>query len=341
MAELASSSLVRICATLGISMATYSSANKIFDEIDTNNFITVMGTEYAQNRGLALDVIEQKTLVQLADIAGTVKQFQSLQPTLDERDGSAEIKEMEERVKVIFDNNIYIGRSEHAIEKTKQIARALEKTGISANWLDTEVLADEKRSQIAPEMHFETHGKFKKAFTAEDIEAATKHLPKGWYQGEVSRVTITEKRPRMPQSYGFSKKNSAAVYNRKKSEIITHEDFLLSSKKEKIKILYHEIGHANDWSSDNQMTRKQRLTLLLAVYNRTQAKDRYKSAYVESIHNKDPKVETAMRATEYWAEICRAYIMGEDLDVEDYALVDGVVSVADPTYSPTANIKKF
>jgi hypothetical protein len=99
-------------------------------------------------------------------------------------------------------------------------------------------------------------------------------------------------------------------------------------------LITHELGHANDWSSDMEMSNEERLDLLLAVSDRLDAASRYDSSYVESIKNRNKRLERYFKAREYWAEICSAYFNDPDvLDVEDYILVDSVVKKSDPNFN--------
>jgi hypothetical protein len=102
-----------------------------------------------------------------------------------------------------------------------------------------------------------------------------------------------------------------------------------------LKNLSHEVGHANSWETDNELSLEERVDLLLDVVNRVQSKDRFYSAYVEAIHNKDTRQKLYDKTTEYWAEIYSAYLTNpESLNYKDFNLVDKIVKKSDPNFKP-------
>jgi hypothetical protein len=112
-------------------------------------------------------------------------------------------------------------------------------------------------------------------------------------------------------------------------------------------VLVHEIGHAFDPDSNSALNSAQRILMLNDIYNRSIAPDRYMSSYVEGItlseleiyfkdaNVLDPKAQKQyldyIRATEYWAEIHKAYFDGsaqfEKKHPEDYKIVKKWVDV--------------
>lgn len=339
---LASNGLVKIFALVGITTA-------MMDVVDSNIVLgdETVGLEYDERKNIRNSAVSSDETVGLewGEQENEQETVRSLRMKLEEN-GSLEVKEMEIKAKNVFGDYVHFGRSVEAIRKAQLIAKALKKSGVNISevYEDAERLAGEKRSNEVVKVHIETHGKLRKIFTEQDIEIATRNLPRGWFQGEISDITITEKKGAMDGVYGVSKNEFVimADYNFKAAAIVMYRDFFSGNKKEKIRMLYHEIGHANDWYSDNQMSRKQRLILLLGIHDRLHAKDRFRSVYVESIHNDNVQKQEFLRAKEYWAEICAQYFLEpQKLDVEDYALVDEVVTQSDPSYDPTKNMKSL
>ena len=165
-------------------------------------------------------------------------------------------------------------------------------------------------------------------------------FPKGWLDDEVESISQIPLRRDTDDQYGLGKGWETAAYcadgaTHGKSQIV-----LLGVTKEKgisnliTRILPHELGHANDWENDSQLSPEERVALLLAVNNRVQSAERYMSYYVESIRNKEPELERYLKAKEYWAEICQAYFDNpEHMDIHDFQLVDRVVKKSDPQFS--------
>ena len=95
----------------------------------------------------------------------------------------------------------------------------------------------------------------------------------------------------------------------------------------------HELGHANDWEHDNEMSIEERMDMLLAVSERLQAEDRFYSHYVESIENENPQAELYLKAKEYWAMICEQYYREPlMLSIEDALLVEEHIKKSDPDF---------
>lgn len=168
-------------------------------------------------------------------------------------------------------------------------------------------------------------------------ELLLKTYPKGWVENEVASIQQVDVDKQMPEEYGIDgwvAGSCADGYGGERARIT----LMKSTKDEDIYILTnftisHEIGHANDWRTDQEMTQEERIDLLLAVGDRLDDPDRYESWYVESIKNKDKKYEQYKKAIEYWAEICERYFYSpHDLNIKDPRLVEGVIQKADPQF---------
>ena len=156
--------------------------------------------------------------------------------------------------------------------------------------------------------------------------------PDGWVIGEVVSITQEARNAPMPERYGLAKGSTSTAAFYSGTERITFDT--KPHPYEILDILAHELGHANDWESDEEMTDEERLDLLLAVGDRIDDEDRYRSSYVESIKNKDRERERYLKATEYWAEICEAYFTQPyNLNAKDYALVEARVKRHDPEFN--------
>ncbi|MBL8030792.1 MAG: hypothetical protein JNK33_00490 [Candidatus Doudnabacteria bacterium] len=102
-----------------------------------------------------------------------------------------------------------------------------------------------------------------------------------------------------------------------------------------LECLGHEMGHENSWDNVLELDVSTRMELILAVAERVQSPDRYASSYVNSINNKDKKLELACKSTEYWGEITEQYFEHpENMNIKDYRLVDGWVKKRDPNFDP-------
>ncbi|MFC1662703.1 hypothetical protein ACFL04_00875 [Patescibacteria group bacterium] len=168
-------------------------------------------------------------------------------------------------------------------------------------------------------------------------EVITETYPQNWVSTEVDTIAQYDETEPLPEKYGPKAGDEAAAtyyHGDDYNTIIMHAptkeyapDHVLND------LLPHELGHANDWESDNDMSIEGRADMLLAIYERLQSDDRYQSAYVEAIENEDEKLEMYLKATEYWAEICAMYFSQPgELDQKDFELVDNWVREADPDF---------
>lgn len=161
-----------------------------------------------------------------------------------------------------------------------------------------------------------------------------KTFPKSWFTGEVSSVGFLGKKQELPSKYGIKGSEAWASFIKQTGKITFYEMARESYVAENISCLAHEVGHANDWSADNETLVSDRMELILDVADRLKNYDRFKSPYVEKIKNKDPKKELYLKATEYWAKICEVYFMAPStMNIKDFRLVDDWVKKNDPDFN--------
>lgn len=111
-------------------------------------------------------------------------------------------------------------------------------------------------------------------------------------------------------------------------------------------IFGHEIGHANAWDTDKDLTLLQRIQLLEQVLMRVRGMSPMKDEYVDKIEHKDKKLELYNKCTEYWAQICQQYFCSPEhlkfMQPDDYKLVDKYVKLSDSRFdAKMAASRKF
>lgn len=173
-------------------------------------------------------------------------------------------------------------------------------------------------------------------------------FPRNWVEGEITSITNEEETPQHgdydDDSYNHYKekedrftlalaipdsKGSIGISFRKPAEGLGLRFRFYS-------VLAHELGHGNDWQTDNVLTYQERTDLLLKIYERTHSPNRLQSAYVERVRQAydNPRQRSFRLAQEYWAEIEAQYF--EDptkLHIDDFMLVDTSVRKNDPSYN--------
>lgn len=271
------------------------------------------------------------------------------------------LKERGERLRELFGNNLpssldVVGELE-ALQGGEEQVRTLEK---SFSWFKEKrpILAEpsemlerppssEERERADVRVNdFVLHPEYYEGGKVEQrIDSATvdrilaETYPKGWVRGEVASVEQLPDRVLFGERYGLGKDAEAfATCYREglsdQSKIVFHGISERGySANEIFEVLAHELAHANDWESDNEMNQGEKMNLLLQVGDRLDDEDRYYSSYVESIENKDEQAGRYLKASEYWAEICAAYLFDQsNMSYQDYKLVENHLKKQDPNF---------
>ena len=136
--------------------------------------------------------------------------------------------------------------------------------------------------------------------------------PKGWISGEVEDVEYID------DIEGILDSGSRKGGEFRRKGLLSSKIFLYqftpkadSDKDEHFvsnEVVFHELGHANDWESDQDLTILERQNLLLRVLARMETKDTYdtKDHYHKSYLD-GTKRGLYRAAKEYWADICAEY----------------------------------
>lgn len=168
-------------------------------------------------------------------------------------------------------------------------------------------------------------------------------FPDSWIRGEVGEIVQLNREKKLPQKYGDIKGRIVADCDtgagyKNRAKITFYAPSRERGFTDVSEVLSHELAHANDWERDNEMSKEERADLLLSIAKRVKAEDRFMSSYVESIENKDKKMEFYLKTTEYFAEICEIYFSHpEDLHFKDFKIADDYIRKTDPDF----NVKKF
>ncbi|MBU2109700.1 hypothetical protein KKB71_01960 [Patescibacteria group bacterium] len=179
--------------------------------------------------------------------------------------------------------------------------------------------------------------------------------PKGWIDGEVESIEYTEKKFSM-KDYGpeFKERNADAVMERYLERILVNIDKEEMKRFEKRDLIdglnfrvSHELGHSNDWETDNELSLVERVQLLKEIISRMESEKPFISimsefigekSYHQKIRKANIEEENILRAKEYWAEICEYYFNMPDWlqekYPEDFAIVDKYVKKNDHNFNP-------
>lgn len=153
----------------------------------------------------------------------------------------------------------------------------------------------------------------------------------------ISTVTYSHVTKSMPERYGIT--DSMAVEAGHADRVvrkigITKGATQLHRSSIANDLFIHESAHLSDWKSNKLLTAKERMNLCYSVIERLKSEDRFKSSYVESIHNSDKQAEMDLKSVEYFAEICSAYFSGDiiSLNDADMKIVEDILMKTDKNF---------
>jgi hypothetical protein len=170
----------------------------------------------------------------------------------------------------------------------------------------------------------------------EDMKAIIESMPK-MYQVDAPAVRYEDKeKTEALAKYGQRRSEWAkiAYHSPSENEIVftstIKSDFLLAAE-----TILHEEAHSKDWKTNKALTVDERMELIQEVIDRVNAPDRYRSSYVESIHNPNPKENLRIKTEEYYAELTMAYFLPDKyklLSQKDKDIIGGVIHETDPSF---------
>ena len=176
------------------------------------------------------------------------------------------------------------------------------------------------------------------------LEICKETYPEGWITTEIDSVIMKETKVDstnvIPDQYNLGEGWSTIGLARlKELGVTTVELYPQYSPREVLNVFSHELGHVNDWDHDNSLSAADKIALFSKVTKRFQeGENLFKSDYVESIDNADPRRNLELKVSEYWAEICSEYfgnpVNFKDKHPDDFQLVDSWVHRQDHDFDP-------
>ncbi len=205
---------------------------------------------------------------------------------------------------------------------------------------------EEKSNEKTPEVGQLSVGELEGAITEEEVRAVLETLPKGWVDGQIASIKEKpeEEAPPVDALYKERQELWVSAHTLCSYENPAEIKFYRSKRKERQRLsveeimvrLYHEIGHGNSYSCDDQMSRLERFELLDRILQRISEPDRYMSSYVETLEAKDGTRESTMffKANEYWAVIVSKYFSDpNELNNVDFLIINNLIKKYDPQYN--------
>ena len=274
------------------------------------------------------------TLISLSVLTSflSISGVKSLQENMDDESGE---NKLEEYIKSFENNPEYKELKYKLIEEVGEgnINQIESFSIINNDFYSNEEKRDNLviNSQIVGE-DFDNY--FKEIFNSENP-----YMPENMLN-DVKRIVFFEQGDKMPPSYG-SKLQDGNIGG----EAHTHhiqiykngmKDNDYNSYLSATSTTIHELIHSNDWIRDAEMSSLERLEMLDEVVDRLKSEDRFRSSYVESIENPDKKEELYIKATEYLAEIGKAYFMDPDMlkkgFTKDFNIIDKLIKIHDSEF---------
>ncbi|HXK36647.1 MAG TPA: hypothetical protein VJ553_03640 [Candidatus Paceibacterota bacterium] len=174
---------------------------------------------------------------------------------------------------------------------------------------------------------------FKNRGVVDEIRRVLADAPPSFTR-QVASVSYDARVFTMPGVYGMSGNTIVARVNRKDHRIVFSAGSYTPTPILTGEFLAHEVCHFADPMFNVDLAEPDRVRIYASVLDRMNAGDRFHSWYVEHISNPDPQVLTTVKAGEYWAETCGAYLRDDKLLPDaDRALVESLISKTDPGYT--------
>ncbi|MEY4731493.1 MAG: hypothetical protein RL681_439 [Candidatus Parcubacteria bacterium] len=178
--------------------------------------------------------------------------------------------------------------------------------------------------------------------------------PEGWLKGNVKSIQFNSDLIKMGKEYGDAlegKRAGGATAEHMRTitispDAVGSKDVPADERLESLDfIVGHEGAHLNDWDSKVQLELAARVKLFAQVLARIGSEDHYQEpgtettgSYHERIKSDDVQATRALQASEYWGDICTAYLNIPNYlrtkHPKDYELVDSFVKSGDPSFDP-------
>lgn len=166
-----------------------------------------------------------------------------------------------------------------------------------------------------------------------------KTIPQGFTRNFSSLVYINRERRVEPNRNALSVNLSGILWGRAFRNSRRIEIYKSASDNEgktglANNTIIHEAMHFQDWFSNKLLTVDEKLELLQKVIDRVVSPDRYKSEYIESIHDLYDRNELYHKAVEYFAEIGAIYFSPNYilLPEKDKELLRDFIKKTDPDF---------
>jgi len=146
------------------------------------------------------------------------------------------------------------------------------------------------------------------------------YYPKGTVNGKVKQILLKKNFLKLGKEYG--NKAGAKAFGTADSfkNIVLIKDIkdIRDEKERRFALLgldwvfSHELGHQNSWMFNRSLSGKERIEFLSDVLKNFKKAEKSESVesmsgYVYAVENSDKEIETYVKVTEWWAELCQNY----------------------------------
>jgi len=211
-----------------------------------------------------------------------------------------------------------------------------------------------KEAKNAEQKPIKVQGFEKMGVSSEKLKQiwSEKYYPKGWVDGEAldveyreKQVINTKKNLQAVASYsgeGTSEKPGTILFFKVTDRMPKDDKETLALIANLDSVFSHELGHANEWGQDEQMSFKQRLDFLFDVsqkFSKSTLDDGIATIErIEKINMLDKQKEWDAKVSEYWAYCCNGYFNFPEVLKQtfpsDFEMVDKYVKMEDANYNP-------
>ncbi len=178
-------------------------------------------------------------------------------------------------------------------------------------------------------------------------------FPKEWLQSGLLEFKYKDEDLKLPAAYGEKPRPAIALCSNREGRGAATVTYGREAKAQDLEQLFdrdvvHELAHVFDPLGHDSLPMLKRLQFLERLLNRVKSKSRYRPGtpdYVDSIVNKDRRIQLFNRATEYWAVIfeeffSEPYRAMTTLPDEDRSLIEDYLLETAPSFDPFPAVAK-
>lgn len=322
----------------------FKKANKLTAFALTTFIALGLAQESIQNRAFTQITAEKETtqVLQKINIEDLEKQrlkdFQKLKEIIQREKIEEKVEFLRKRYGEVMESFLYNNGISQTLEIFQKVKTGMEQkdpdilikktspTAMTPGSILSNYYLKEKWTPLIKEQKLEKAGKnieiinFEdpSVFSNETLKKTLESLPTIWFKSSVKSISynpeIKSDRVGSMTPFGLS----ALMENDKRAPIEIFNREGGHSRMSILRVISHEIAHANDWLNSQVLSSQERINFLSETTQIYNNKNSYRSANIEQVENEDKFLESYIKVSEYWAEIAEKYISKDEEFKKNY-----------------------